>query len=490
MSITVPVLNGIAKNSGIFQFDTNKSYVTISTIADQNLTLTLYQSFDNGGNFDYSDSHNIIANVDVTHIFPKRGTTCYFSLENNSGTNCTFTRSYSDQVDNVNNDNSGDKQDVSDSITHTKLDGVKTSVDNLADATLNVSGTVNIGSTVNIGNAVLDVSDTFSHTKLDAVKTSVDTVKTSVDTVNTTLNGTLDVTGSSVSVSNTVQVANTDLGFLSDINTKLGATLTTTDSTTHTKLDGVKTSVDTINTTLGTTLTTTDATTHTKLDIIIGSLVDIDDRVVDLNTTLSGTLTTTDATTHTKLTTIDGTLSDIDDRVAEINTTLSGTLTTTDATTHTNLGTINTTLGGTLTTTDATTHTNLGTINTTLNGTLDVCPMLCRPLLVATIFNSTSGSTAVNVLDGAFKLVGFSYAHSDNQGCLSFYDVAAAGTAPTSTSTALFSVAATTANLSSPSFPTSSYINFVNGLWIRINSNIDPTNTANEAGTVTLYYEV
>ena len=432
MSITVPVLNGIAKNSGIFQFDTNKSYVTISTIADQNLTLTLYQSFDNGGNFDYSDSHNIIANVDVTHIFPKRGTTCYFSLENNSGTNCTFTRSYSDQVDNVNNDNSGDKQDVSDSITHTKLDGVKTSVDNLADATLNVSGTVNIGSTVNIGNAVLDVSDTFSHTKLDAVKTSVDTVKTSVDTVNTTLNGTLDVTGSSVSVSNTVQVANTDLGFLSDINTKLGATLTTTDSTTHTKLDGVKTSVDTINTTLGTTLTTTDATTHTKLDIIIGSLVDIDDRVVDLNTTLSGTLTTTDATTHT----------------------------------------------------------NLGTINTTLNGTLDVCPMLCRPLLVATIFNSTSGSTAVNVLDGAFKLVGFSYAHSDNQGCLSFYDVAAAGTAPTSTSTALFSVAATTANLSSPSFPTSSYINFVNGLWIRINSNIDPTNTANEAGTVTLYYEV
>jgi len=221
MSITVPVLNGIAKNSGIFQFDTNKSYVTISTIADQNLTLTLYQSFDNGGNFDYSDSHNIIANVDVTHIFPKRGTTCYFSLENNSGTNCTFTRSYSDQVDNVNNDNSGDKQDVSDSITHTKLDGVKTSVDNLADATLNVSGTVNIGSTVNIGNAVLDVSDTFSHTKLD-------TVKTSVDTVNTTLNGTLDVTGSSVSVSNTVQVANTDLGFLSDINTNLRPSQSTT----------------------------------------------------------------------------------------------------------------------------------------------------------------------------------------------------------------------------------------------------------------------
>ena len=432
MSITVPVLNGIAKNSGIFQFDTNKSYVTISTIADQNLTLTLYQSFDNGGNFDYSDSHNIIANVDVTHIFPKRGTTCYFSLENNSGTNCTFTRSYSDQVDNVNNDNSGDKQDVSDSITHTKLDGVKTSVDNLADATLNVSGTVNIGSTVNIGNAVLDVSDTFSHTKLD-------TVKTSVDTVNTTLNGTLDVTGSSVSVSNTVQVANTDLGFLSDINTKLGATLTTTD-----------------------------ATTHTKLDIINGSLVDIDDRVVDLNTTLSGTLTTTDATTHTKLTTIDGTLSDIDDRVAEINTTLSGTLTTTDATTHT----------------------NLGTINTTLSGTLDVCPMLCRPLLVATIFNNSSGTTAVNVLDGALKLVGFSYAHSDNQGCLSFYDVAAASTAPTSASTALFSVATTTSVLTSPTFPTSSYINFENGLWIRINGNIDPLNTTNEAGTLTLYYEV
>jgi len=460
MSITVPVLNGIAKNSGIFQFDTNKSYVTISTIADQNLTLTLYQSFDNGGNFDYSDSHNIIANVDVTHIFPKRGTTCYFSLENNSGTNCTFTRSYSDQVDNVNNDNSGDKQDVSDSITHTKLDGVKTSVDNLADATLNVSGTVNIGSTVNIGNAVLDVSDTFSHTKLD-------TVKTSVDTVNTTLNGTLDVTGSSVSVSNTVQVANTDLGFLSDINTKLGATLTTTDATTHTKLDGVKTSVDTINTTLSGTLTTTDATTHTKLTTIDGTLSDIDDRVAEINTTLSDTLTTTDATTHTKLTTIDGTLSDIDDRVAEINTTLSGTLTTTDATTHT----------------------NLGTINTTLSGTLDVCPVLCRPLLVATIFNTTSGTTAVNVIDGALKLVGFSYAHSDSQGCLSFYDVAAASTAPTFASTALFSVAATSSVLSSPTFPTSSYINFENGLWIRINGNIDPGNNTNEAGTITLYYE-
>jgi len=187
----------------------------------------------------------------------------------------------------------------------------------------------------------------------------------------------------------------------------------------------------------------------------------------DINTVLNTELLTSDTIAHTKLTTIDGTLSDIDDRVAEINTTLSGTLTTTDATTHT----------------------NLGTINTTLSGTLDVCPVLCRPLLVATIFNTSSGTTAVNVLDGALKLVGFSYAHSDSQGCLSFYDVAAASTAPTSASTALFSVAATTANLSSPSFPTSSYINFENGLWIRLNGNIDPGNTTNEAGTITLYYE-
>jgi len=370
-----PIKNNTERECDTLVIPSGASTLYVYLFADRNLRLTLSQSLDDEETYEVNEIKQYTANEHKVFEFKKVGEKVYFLLQNTSGEDCTITRAFLDYKNS------------------------------------NFSLTLDTAAT-------LTTSDTISHTKLE--------------TIDTTLNGTLDVTGSSVSVSNTVQVANTDLGYLSDINDTLSGTLTTTDATTHTKLDGVKTSVDTIN------------------------------------TTLSGTLTTTDATTHTKLTTIDGTLSDIDDRVAEINTTLSGTLTTTDATTHT----------------------NLGTINTTLSGTLDVCPILCRPLLVATIFNTSSGTTAVNVLDGALKLVGFSYAHSDNQGCLSFYDVAAASTAPTSTSTALFSVAATTANLSSPTFPTSSYINFENGLWIRLNGNIDPGNTTNEAGTITLYYEV
>jgi len=377
-----PIKNNTERECETLVIPSGASTLYVYLFADRNLRLTLSQSLDDEETYEVNEIKQYTANEHKVFEFKKVGEKVYFLLQNTSGEDCTITRAFLDYKNS------------------------------------NFSLTLDTAAT-------LTTSDTISHTKLD--------------TIDTTLNGTLDVTGSSVSVLNTVQVANTDLGYLSDINT-----------------------------TLSDTLTTTDATTHTKLTTIDGTLSDIDDRVAEINTTLSDTLTTTDATTHTKLTTIDGTLSDIDDRVAEINTTLSGTLTTTDATTHT----------------------NLGTINTTLSGTLDVCPMLCRPLLVATIFNTSSGTTAVNVLDGALKLVGFSYAHSDNQGCLSFYDVAAASTAPNFASSALFSVAATTSVLTSPTFPTSSYINFENGLWIRLNGNIDPSNTTNEAGTLTLYYEV
>ena len=341
-----PIKNNTERECETLVIPSGASTLYVYLFADRNLRLTLSQSLDDEETYEVNEIKQYTANEHKVFEFKKVGEKVYFLLQNTSGEDCTITRAFLDYKNS------------------------------------NFSLTLDTAAT-------LTTSDTISHTKLD--------------TIDTTLNGTLDVTGSSVSVLNTVQVANTDLGYLSDI-----------------------------------------------------------------NTTLSDTLTTTDATTHTKLTTIDGTLSDIDDRVAEINTTLSGTLTTTDATTHT----------------------NLGTINTTLSGTLDVCPMLCRPLLVATIFNTSSGTTAVNVLDGALKLVGFSYAHSDNQGCLSFYDVAAASTAPNFASSALFSVAATTSVLTSPTFPTSSYINFENGLWIRLNGNIDPSNTTNEAGTLTLYYEV
>ena len=301
-------------------------------------------------------------------------------------------------------------------------------------------------SNINIPLNSVNTSITAITTAVDGANININNANTSITNINTTLLNGIDVNNNAFS--NLVNLANLDI-----------------------TLSAVTTAITAINTTLNGTINVVDINSSggeisnvflpnlASLSNLNVTLSSVTTAINEITTVLNNTINTTDTTTHSKLTTIDGSLADIDDRLADINT--------------------NATI----------THTNLGTINTTLSGTLDVCPMLCRPLLVATIFNTTSGTTAVNVLDGALKLVGFSYAHSDNQGCLSFYDVAAAGTAPTSASSALFSVAATTSVLSSPTFPTSSYINFENGLWIRINHNIDPSNTTNEAGTVTLYYE-
>jgi len=312
-------------------------------------------------------------------------------------------------------------------------------------------------SNLNVTLSSVNTSITAITTAVDGANISINNANTSIANVNTTLLNGIDVNNNAFS--NLVNLANLDIT-LSAVNTSITAITTAVDGA-NISINNANTSIANVNTTLlnGIDVNNNAFSNLASLSNLNVTLSSVTTAINEITTVLNNTINTTDTTTHSKLTTIDGSLADIDDRLADINT--------------------NATI----------THTNLGTINTTLSGTLDVCPMLCRPLLVATIFNTTSGTTAVNVLDGALKLVGFSYAHSDNQGCLSFYDVAAAGTAPTSASSALFSVAATTSVLSSPTFPTSSYINFENGLWIRINHNIDPSNTTNEAGTVTLYYE-
>lgn len=208
--------------------------------------------------------------------------------------------------------------------------------------------------------------------------------------------------------------------------------------------------LDLTNELLTSGISSSDSTTHTKLDTI--------------NTTLNSGINSSDTTTHTKLDTTNSRLTSVVNNTAGINSTI-----------------INKSNEE---------QTKLDTIDTTLNGVLDICPQLCKSLQVKTVFTTTAGTTAINILDGPVKLVAFSYAHSDNQGCLTFYDEAASATAPTNVSTYKFAVASTTATLSSPTFPTSSYINFENGLWIRLSSNIDPSNGTSEAGTITLFYEV
>ena len=208
--------------------------------------------------------------------------------------------------------------------------------------------------------------------------------------------------------------------------------------------------LDAIHNTLNRGIKSNDTVSHSKLDEIYNKLDEA--------------LIVEDTTTHTKLDTTNSRLTSVVNNTAGINSTI-----------------INKSNEE---------QTKLDTIDTTLNGVLDICPQLCRSLQVKTVFTTTAGTTAINILDGPVKLVAFSYAHSDNQGCLTFYDEAASATAPTNVSTYKFAVASTTATLSSPTFPTSSYINFENGLWIRISSNIDPSNGTSEAGTITLFYEV
>lgn len=189
----------------------------------------------------------------------------------------------------------------------------------------------------------------------------------------------------------------------------------------------------------------------------------------DINTTLNAGLNTSDSTTHTKLDNVTGEIVSIKQLLQ------SDIVNVEDISVRDKLDTVNN---------------NLSIIDNTLNNNvIDTCTKLCRPLQVKSVFITTAGATAINLLNGPLKLVSFIYAHSDNQGLLSFYDAAASSAAPTVNDTAYFLAPSTTNTLSCPSFPASSFINFNNGLWIRASSNIDPANSVSEAATITLFYE-
>ena len=117
-----------------------------------------------------------------------------------------------------------------------------------------------------------------------------------------------------------------------------GSTLSVADSSAHSKLD-------TINTSIGGTLTVSDSTAQSKLDTI--------------NSSIGGTLTVTDSTSQGKLDTINATLSaGIDVADSAVASALGGTLTVSDSTAQGKLDTINTTLSGTLTTSQGVSRTN------------------------------------------------------------------------------------------------------------------------------------
>ena len=462
-------------NSGVTNL--GSGFLNVSIYSDQNTLVSIQQSNDTiniatNSNSTYSANANDIV---ITEAFKARYYRIY--IENTSANAQTSLRVFTNETSqpettnvyagefstliNLSNINIP-LNSVNTSITAitTAVDGANININNANTSITNINTTLLNGIDVN--------NNAFSNlVNLANLDITLSAVTTAITAINTTLNGTINVVDinssggeiSNVFLPNLASLSNLNVT-LSSVNTSITAITTAVDGA-NISINNANTSIANVNTTLlnGIDVNNNAFSNLASLSNLNVTLSSVTTAINEITTVLNNTINTTDTTTHSKLTTIDGSLADIDDRLADINT--------------------NATI----------THTNLGTINTTLSGTLDVCPMLCRPLLVATIFNTTSGTTAVNVLDGALKLVGFSYAHSDNQGCLSFYDVAAAGTAPTSASSALFSVAATTSVLSSPTFPTSSYINFENGLWIRINHNIDPSNTTNEAGTVTLYYE-
>jgi hypothetical protein len=244
-----------------------------------------------------------------------------------------------------------------------------------------------------------------------------------------------------------ISVNNTDFAFLSDINTTLNGTLDVLDASSEALLND-------INTVLNAGLNTSDGTTHTKLD-------EVNSNINVINNTLQGTINV-DAGNNVDI----RNLNKNQDKVEVY-----------PGTEELNVS-------------DSVSQGLLSNIDVKLNtGVIDTCSKLCRPLQVKSIFVTTAGANAVNVIDGPCKLVSFSYAHSDNNGCLTFYDEPATASPPTTANVAVFSIASTIATLSSPTFPTSSYINFDNGVWIRVNGNIDPNQTVSEAATVTLFYE-
>jgi hypothetical protein len=252
-----------------------------------------------------------------------------------------------------------------------------------------------------------------------------------------------------------ISVNNTDFAFLSDINTTLNTGLNTSDSTTHNKLEIIANETETIRQFLQTeTVNVEDISVRNRLE-------EINSNVNVINTTLNAGINV-DVGNNVDI----RNLNKNQDKVEVYP------------------GTEN------LNVDDAVSQGLLSNIDVKLNnGVVDTCSKLCRPLLVKSQFINAAGANAVNLIDGPFKLVSFIYAHADSQGCLTFYDENAAATPPTVANTPVFSVGSTTATLAAPSFPTSTYINFNNGLWLRLSSNLDPTNTANDAGTVTIFYE-
>lgn len=351
--ILTAIPNNQTRESLPFKIPNGASTIYINVNADQNLTVKLFQSFDENITFDNIQTRDYLAaNGDTTFNFEKLGADVIFSLENTSGTDCTFTRAFCDYKDSALP--SSVSSEVSDAQTHSELSNVV---------------------------AVLQAG---------------------------------------------ISVNNTDFAFLSDINTTLNAGLNTSDSTTHNKLD------------------TLIGETETITQFLQSETVNVEDISVR-------------------------------DRLEEVNS---------------NINVINTTLNDGLTVNDTVSQGLLSNIDVKLNnGVIDTCSKLCRPLQVKSQFINAAGTNAVNLIDGAFKLVSFVYSHADAQGCLTFYDENAAATPPTTANTAFFSVGATASTLAAPSFPASTFINFNNGLWVRLSSNLDPNTTANDAGTVTIFYE-
>lgn len=235
-SITNPIPNNNEYSSSFFSVPDGSTSITISVKADQDLTLKLYQSFDDE-NYDNVEDRNYTASDDNQFNFSKNGTSAFFTLENTSGTDCTVTRAFSDYKNASSDATIVGTVNTTDTVTHTKLDSIDSNVQTVTSTLLGGIGVTNTSFDF-LGDIDTKVLNVDSNIQVNGNK--LDAIDSNVQAVNATLGGTL---------------------FTSDISANFK--LTAIDSNIQVngdKLDAIDSNIQAVNSTLGGSLVVSQAT--------------------------------------------------------------------------------------------------------------------------------------------------------------------------------------------------------------------------------------
>ena len=163
----------------------------------------------------------------------------------------------------------------------------------------------------------------MGHTQIFALNSAGEITPVACDTAgNVVVNASLTLSGEALETTQLQVLSNvaSSASSLLNIDSSLAGTLTTSDTTTHSKLDGVNSNLSglatqatllSIDSSLSGTLATADTATHSKLDGVNSNLsgLALQSTLASVDSTLSGTLTTSDTTTHSKLDGVNSNLS-------------------------------------------------------------------------------------------------------------------------------------------------------------------------------------